>query len=80
MIEFEIIKKKRKYFAAKTGTKKCKILIDENSDGLEIGAATLAVEDISVKSKYGIDYIYRLVASADEQKDAGLFARYNVFL
>ena len=74
MKTFNILKKNRKYFAARVapGDHKCKILIDENSDALELGESTLEVDDISVRSKYGTDLIFRLSASVDKQKDAGI--------
>jgi len=72
MKEFNVTKRNRKYFAATTGGYSCKILIDDNSDALEIGYHTIDVEDISVRSKYGTDLIFRLAASASDQKSAGI--------
>lgn len=84
MKEFNIIKRNRKYFAAKTQSgHNCKILIDTNSENLELGEQTLVVDDISVRSKYGVDLIFKLKASAEEQKSAGictLRAKYNKIL
>ena len=68
-----IIKRNRKYFSAKLENKyECKILIDENSEALEIGEHQLEVDDISVRSKYGTELIFKLSAPADQQKDAGI--------
>lgn len=68
-----IIKRNRKYFAAETDSKrKCKLLIDSNSENLELGEHCLAVEDISVRSKYGTDLIYKLSASAEAQAEQGI--------
>ncbi|MEZ9587108.1 hypothetical protein BCU09_14395 [Vibrio cyclitrophicus] len=68
-----IIKRNRKYFAAETDSKhKCKLLIDTNSESLEIGEHCLAVDDISVRSKYGTDLIYKLSASAEVQAGQGI--------
>lgn len=68
-----IIKRNRKYFAAETASKhKCKLLIDSNSENLELGEHCLAVEDISVRSKYGTDLIYKLSASAEAQAEQGI--------
>ncbi|MEZ9056854.1 hypothetical protein [Vibrio pelagius] len=68
-----IIKRNRKYFAAETDSKrKCKLLIDSNSENLELGEHCLAVEDISVRSKYGTDLIYKLSASAEVQAEQGI--------
>ncbi|MBN8102838.1 hypothetical protein [Vibrio vulnificus] len=68
-----IIKRNRKYFAAETDSKrKCKLLIDSNSENLEPGEHCLAVEDISVRSKYGTDLIYKLSASVEAQAEQGI--------
>ncbi|EMK3450285.1 hypothetical protein V8087_002631 [Vibrio vulnificus] len=68
-----IIKRNRKYFAAETESKrKCKLLIDSNSENLELGEHCLAVEDISVRSKYGTDLIYKLSASVEAQAEQGI--------
>ncbi|MDK9763283.1 hypothetical protein KI743_14860 [Vibrio sp. D420a] len=79
-----IIKRNRKYFAAETdGKRKCKLLIDSNSENLELGEQCLAVEDISVRTKYGTDLIYKLSASAEAQAEEGvvsLKADYNSLL
>lgn len=79
-----IIKRNRKYFAAETASKhKCKLLIDSNSENLELGEHCLAVEDISVRSKYGTDLIYKLSASAEAQAEQGIVslkADYNSLL
>lgn len=73
MKTFTITKRNRKYFAAKLENKyECKIIIDENSESLELGTHTLEVDDISVRSKYGTDLIFRLSAPAKQQKDAGI--------
>lgn len=82
MKTFNIIKKNRKYFAAKLNSKySCKILIDENSEALDLGIQNLEVDDISVRSKYGTDLIFKLKGSVDEQKNAGICtlktAQYN---
>lgn len=58
---FFIEKKNRKYFAAKLKDYNVKILIDENSENLEVGKEyELFVNDISKRSKYGTELIYRL--------------------
>ena len=67
-----IIKKNRKYFKSERNGYACKVLIDDNSADLELGEQNLAVDDISVKSKYGTDVIYKLSASAEIQKDSGI--------
>ncbi|MGR5173528.1 hypothetical protein ACPV4O_20180 [Vibrio owensii] len=79
-----IIKRNRKYFAAETNSKhKCKLLIDSNSENLELGEHFLALEDISVRSKYGTDLIYKLSVSAEAQAEQGMVslkADYNSLL
>ena len=67
-MNFNVIKKNRKYFAATTdNNKSCKILIDDYSKDLALGEHFLAVKDISVRSKYGTDLIYKLAANVEEQ-------------
>lgn len=73
MQTFNIIKRNRKYFAAQTKSgHKCRILIDSNSEKLELGTQELVVSDISIKSKFGVDLIFKLQCSVDEQKEAGI--------
>ncbi|WP_372379318.1 hypothetical protein ACBZ91_16190 [Vibrio natriegens] len=83
-MNFNVIKKNRKYFAATTdNNKSCKILIDECSKDLELGEHFLAVKDISVQSKYGTDLIYKLTANVEEQTKLGicsLKSEYNTLL
>ncbi|OBS91867.1 hypothetical protein A9257_16230 [Vibrio cyclitrophicus] len=83
-MQLNIIKRNRKYYAAKTARgADCKILIDDHSEELELGDQVLAVEDVSVRSKYGTDLIYKLKASAKEQVGQGittLRSDYNTIL
>lgn len=73
MKKLELIKKNRKYFAAKLNDKyNCKLIIDGNSENLDLGVHHLAVEDISVRSKYGTDLIFKLMASADDINELGV--------
>lgn len=73
METFNILKRNRKYFAASMANGyKCKILIDANSDGLALGEHELDVDDISVRSKYGVDLIFKLKASVEAQEAAGI--------
>ena len=72
MKSFEVIKKNRKYFAATQGGYPCKILIDSNSESLELGTQDLEVEDISVRTKYGTDLIFKLSADIKVQKEVGI--------
>ena len=83
-LEINIIKKNRKYFKIKINNYLCKLLIDENSENLELGTQTLVLEDISVVTKYGKDVIYKLAASSEEQKNCGITTLhapfYNILL
>lgn len=67
----EILKRNRKYFAASAGGYKCKILIDSNSEQLEVGTHELELTDISVRTKYGTDLIFKLSSDIETQKSAG---------
>ncbi|MCC5518950.1 hypothetical protein BCT65_018080 [Vibrio splendidus] len=83
MKEFNVLKKNRKYFAALLNGCKCRIVIDENSSDLPLGEQLLDVEDMSVRSKYGTDLIFKLTSPIDEQKESGLLtleSRYNTYL
>lgn len=72
-ITLDIIKKNRKYFACKTSNGyKARLIIDKNSENLELGVQELPVNDKSVRSKYGTDIILELAADADEIKAAGI--------
>lgn len=71
-MKVEILKKNRKYFAAKSNGYKCKILIDKNSETLTVGTHDLMLNDISVRSKYGTDLIYSLKWEAQAQENAGI--------
>jgi hypothetical protein len=60
-LSVEIVKKNRKYFAIKMQNGfECKLLIDENSEKLEIGKQDLMLDDISIRTKYGTDVIYKM--------------------
>jgi hypothetical protein len=81
--EFDIIKKNRKYFAASRVTRfsdsdtqryKCKILIDSSSENLTCGTHDLTVDDISIRTKYGTDLIYRLSREFEVQSGSDVYA------
>lgn len=69
---FNIIKKNRKYFAATVNGYKCKIVIDDNSQALEVGEHELIVDDLSKRTKYGTDLIFKLAADVQKQLAAGI--------
>ncbi len=82
---FNILKKDRKYFAATLNNCKCKILIDAASESLKPGPdQMLKVIDLSVRSKYGTDLLFKLAAEATQQQESGVcslrHARYNSLL
>jgi hypothetical protein len=63
----QVIKKNRKYFACKTASGyKCKLIINERSENLELGEHDLLVHDRSVRSKYGTDLIFEMEANLEE--------------
>ena len=68
-LTLNVLKKNRKYFAATHNGYKAKILIDECSADLEFGTHDLTVDDISIRTKYGTDVIYKLSCADKEQKD-----------
>lgn len=72
-VTLNIIKKNRVYFACEDKNKKAvKLKIDSNSESLTLGTHELLVNDVSVKSKYGVDAIYELAVNIEEQKSAGI--------
>ena len=71
--KLEILKKNRKYFAVKVNGYECKLLIDATSDKLEPGIIdTILLDDISVRTKFGTDVIYKVHAAVDVKKPAGI--------
>ncbi|HBC3374056.1 TPA: hypothetical protein KDY48_004316 [Vibrio parahaemolyticus] len=67
-----LIKKNRKYFAATVGGYKCKVLIDAESESLSLGEHECEVEDLSVKSKYGTDLIFKIKAASSDEEEQGI--------
>lgn len=69
----EIVKRNRKYFAARIADKyDCKIVIDVNSEHLSLGMHVLSVNDISIRTKFGIDLIFKVISDVDQQiKESG---------
>jgi hypothetical protein len=78
-ITLNILKKNRVYFACTNDQNyPCKLKITETSKNLEIGKHELLVNDISVRSKYGIDVIYELESVVDSNSICTLrHARFN---
>lgn len=77
-IDVTIIKKNKVYLAAKNNSSyDVKIKIDDLSTHLLPGDHTLLVEDISVRSKYGTDLIYKVVSETKNNEIITLKHRYN---
>lgn len=81
-MKVEILKKNRKYFAIKMENGfECKLLIDSSSENLEVGNHELMVEDISIRTKYGTDVIYKMAGEVKKSaKIITLQHRYNLVL
>ena len=63
-----ILKKNRVYFACESDSGfKYKLRIDDASRELTTGQHTLMLKDVSVKSKYGTDFIYEVSAVIEEE-------------
>lgn len=72
-IILNVLKKNRKYFACTTETGyKARLLIDDNSSGLELGEQELTVNDLSKRTKYGTDLIFALAADLETIKSSGI--------
>jgi len=72
-IKLNVIKKNRKYFECRTSNGyKARLIIDSNSENLELGEQDLPVNDKSKRTKYGVDIILELAADAEEIKSAGI--------
>lgn len=60
-LNLHITKKNRKYFACTHNGYDVKLVIDSASEHLELGEHELLVEDVSVRTKFGTDLIYKVV-------------------
>jgi len=77
-IEIEIIKKNRVWFDCLQNNYKCKLKVDDKSQHLDVGIHTLLLNDVSIRSKYGTDIRYEVLAEAKEEEVIFLKAdRYN---
>lgn len=74
MKTINIIKKNRKYFSISIAPNNflCNLLIDDNSKDLTTGEHVLYLTDISVTTKYGTDYKFKLTCSEEKTKGAGI--------
>lgn len=62
-ITLHLLKKTRRYFICRHKEQEVKLLVDELSKSLNLGAHDLYVENSSIHTKFGTDVIYRLVDS-----------------
>lgn len=69
--KLEVIKKNRVYFKCKNEAGYfVKLRVTPESENLELGIQDLIVNDVSVRTKYGVDIIYELVGVKKE--DSGI--------
>jgi len=69
LIKLNVIKKNRKYFACTLESGyKCKLLVDSASENIELGEKSYWIEDISVRTKYGTDLIYKITTNGDKKE------------
>jgi hypothetical protein len=66
-INLQINKKNRKYFACTHNGFEVKLVIDTTSENLSLGEHELLVEDISVRTKFGTDLIYKVVGEMKKE-------------
>lgn len=72
-VKLDVIKKNRVYFACKNEQGySVKLRITPESMALTVGQHELLVNDVSVRSKFGVDVIYEMVADAKEDGVATL--------
>lgn len=75
-VKLQIIKKNRIWIECLNSSNyKCKLKVDENSSQLEVGTHELLVEDISIRSKYGVDVRYQLKS----QEKAKVFLKHHTY-
>jgi len=60
-ISISIIKKNRKYFACLHNGFDVKLVIDPTSENLTIGKHDILVDDVSIRTKYGTDVIFKMI-------------------
>lgn len=80
-LTLNLVKKNRKYFACLHKGYEVKLLIDAASENLSLGDHELLLDDISVRTKYGTDVIYKVVGETKPEKIVTLQSpRYNKWL
>ena len=66
-LKLQINKKNRKYFSCTHNGFEVKLLIDTTSKNLTLGEHELLVEDVSVRTKFGTDLIYKVVGDMKQE-------------
>ena len=70
LTKLTIIKKNRVYFDCKTAEgRTAKLKITKESEDLSEGVHELLLEDISIRSKYGINLIYSIAINSENTED-----------
>jgi len=67
-LKLQINKKNRKYFACTHNGFEVKLVIDAASENLSLGEQELLIEDVSVRTKFGTDLIYKVVGEITKDK------------
>jgi len=67
-IKLQINKKNRKYFSCMHNGFEVKLVIDAASENLSLGEQELLIEDVSVRTKFGTDLIYKVVGEITKDK------------
>jgi hypothetical protein len=80
-LKLNVIKKNRVYFKCTNEQGyEVKLKVTPKSENLSLGEQELLVNDISVRSKYGVDVIYELESEVKDQGVVTLKHRYNEWL
>ena len=67
-LKLQINKKNRKYFSCTHNGFEVKLVIDAASENLSLGEQELLIEDVSVRTKFGTDLIYKVVGEIKKDK------------
>ena len=72
--KINVLKKGRKYLYCEfvTSKFKFKLVLDKFSEALTLGKHDLVLEDLTVSTKWGTDYKFRMRASLEDTKNAGI--------
>jgi hypothetical protein len=74
MSTIKLVSKGRKYFkAVLSGKYECKVHIDQKSESLNLDKEyDLDLDDLSVRSKFGTDLIFKIKNTEEEKKEIGI--------